>query len=349
MSVEGTFKDSPISDILQWIDSARKTGILFLESGKQEIKIFFSGGKVLWAEDNVRNPEMRLGIILMETGKIDQSQLNEALARQKKTEQLLGVVLLEMGYLKGLELERAMQRQVIETASSVLQWNDGRYRFSSHRDLNIDERLVEPISVPVLLSDGIGLGERRESIEEEIPSLGNPLERSPGDEVEKERLAEWVPEGSSWGKGSPWEMHEGKPIVSPSQGGSPKIVPIGVSAIVLLLILFQVVILRSDVRVLIPLSFSGENKVALAKAYQAKFEVEGWSEAVRHFYAQQGVLPRSLEELKAREKGMGLRERDPWGRTYRYQSEDRTFRIVSLGADALKGTADDIQGGESSQ
>jgi hypothetical protein len=348
MSVEGTFQDSPISDILQWIDSGRKTGILFLESGKQEIKIFFSRGKVLWAEDNLRNPEMRLGIILTETCKIDQSQLNEALARQKKTEQLLGVVLLEMGYIKGLELERALQRQVIETASSVLQWNDGRYRFSSHRDLDIDERLVEPISVPVLLSDGMGMGEGRESIEEEIPSAGSPPERSPGDEVEKEGLAEWVPGESSWGKGSPWEIQEGKPVVSPSRGGSPKIVPIGVSAMGLLLILFQVVILRSDVRALIPLSSSGENKVALAKAYQAKFEIEGWSEAVFHFCAQQGFLPRSLEELKAREKGMDLRERDPWGRTYRYQSEDRTFRIISWGADGLRGTADDIEGGEPS-
>lgn len=196
MALEGTFKDFPATDIFQLIGLQRKTGILFLESGQRQIKIFISEGKVIWAEDNQRNPEARLGQLLVNTGKIQKEQLEEALIRQSQTKQRLGSILLQMNYLKGQELETTLEHQVVETAFQVFRWKEGQYLFSAQRNPDPSEHLIAPLPVESILLDAMRMIDEWPLIEDKIPSFENYLYKAPhlSNSMDKNRLREeeWV-------------------------------------------------------------------------------------------------------------------------------------------------------------
>jgi hypothetical protein len=177
MSLEGTFRDFPITDIFQLIGMQKKTGVLALEVAEQKIRVFFSEGRVIWAEDNLRIPEIRLGVLLLNAGCILKEQLEGALARQKETRERLGFILLQMGHLRGQDLERALERQVFETASQVFRWKEGRYQFSPLRNLEIREHLIEPFSVENLLLEAMRMLDEWPLIERELPSFDRLLDK----------------------------------------------------------------------------------------------------------------------------------------------------------------------------
>jgi hypothetical protein len=382
MSLEGTFRDFPITDIFQLIGMQKKTGVLALEVAEQKIRVFFSEGKVIWAEDNLRIPEVRLGVLLLNAGCILKEQLEGALARQKETRERLGFILLQAGHLRGQDLERALERQVFETASQVFRWKEGRYQFSPVRNLEIRERLIEPFPVENLLLEAMLMLDEWPLIERELPSFDRLLDkgRQVSDRIQMERfnederrifdladgtknlrgiveashlnefdtckiLAGFLRSGVLETRACPSTVPEAKSPALPSEA----VLSQGISflasavAIAVLLLLGNIFILHSDSSNLIPFSPSGEKEVALAKSYRARLEIKGWSNALRQFYAEWGSWPTALSELGVGRKGADLREEDPWGRAYQYQHEDTAFRIRSLGRDGIEGTADDVE------
>lgn len=383
MALEGTIKDFPVTDIFQLIDMQNKTGSLALEAEHQLVRVFFSEGKVIWAEDNLRDPEARLGVILTNTGKLDKERLEEALARQKGKKERLGSILLHMGCVTEGELEEALERQVSETAFQVFRWKEGRYRFTAQRSLEIQERLVKPLAVENLLLEAMRILDEWPLIEKELPSLDSLLFRAPRGPrgVEAEKLTEeerWildlvdgvkslrgVIEASALGeldtckilagflrsgvleaKAKPSEEQEAEVFPLPGAKLRPEGPWILLSAVALLLMVLNLFLLHSDPANLIPFYPSGGKSVASAKVYWAKSEIKGWEEALRRFYGEWGYWPRSLKELKTKEGGIVLGDKDAWGNGYQYRVEETGFHISSFGEDGIEGTEDDIRGGE---
>jgi hypothetical protein len=362
-----------------------KTGVLSLEAEKQQIRVFFSEGKVAWVEDSIRDPEMRLGVLLSKSGKVDKAKLDQALSRQKETKERLGLVLLNMGAVSGIDLERTLERQVFDTASQVFRWKGGRYRFTPQRSLDIKERLLEPLRVENLLLDAMRMLDEWPLIEREIPSfdsilakaqdLSSKMEagrlseedrevlglvdgaRSIGEIVEASHLSEFdtckilagfVRSGAVQARSPAAKAREAEAQLPPTV--SQETAHGGIAhlgwALGLLLLAANLFIFGFHLSPLVPLVPLGEKEAALARVYRAKSDIKGWSEAARRFHAESGNWPSGLKELKSREKGMGLAEKDPWGNTYRGQVEAGEFYITSLGEDGIERTDDDIRGGE---
>ncbi len=379
MALEGTFKDFPITDILQLIGLQRKTGLLTLEANEQEIRIFFSEGNVIWVEDSLRNPEDRLGVMLTNVGSISKGQLEEALAKQRKTRERLGFILRQMGYIKVQDLEKALERQVFETTSQIFRWKEGRYRFSSQRISHSMDCLAEPIPIENLLLEAMRMIDEWPLIEREIPSLDSLLTKAPrgsekagledADEdgrrilglVDGKKsvreiidashlsdfdtckiLAGFVSSGILKVKASTGPIAEGAPLAPSSRRGLQVGISFLFSFMAVGLVLANVFILHPHISSLIPFAPSGERKEALAKSYLAKLEIEGWIEAARQFYAQRGSWPSNLEEFKLEGQGRKLQKKDPWGNPYRFQWENAALVIMSMGEDGIKGTGDDI-------
>ena len=381
MALEGTFKDFPITDILQLIGLQKKTGLLTLETNEREIRIFFSEGNVMCVEDSLRNPEERLGVLLTNAGSISKGQLEEALARQRETRGRLGFILLQMGYVKGQDLERTLERQVFETTSQIFRWKEGRYKFSSQRISHSRDCLADPIPIENLLLEAMRMIDEWPLIEREIPSLDCLLTKNLAssenvgleDASEDGRrifglvdgkknvreivdvshlsdfdtckiLAGFVSSGILEVKASAGPIAEAQPHAPSSRRGLQLGVSFLFSCMALILVLANVFILHPDISSLIPFAPSGEEKEALAKSYLAKLEIERWIEAAREFYAERGSWPSNLEECKLEGKGRKLQEKDPWGNPYRFQWEKAAVVIMSRGGDGIKGTADDITG-----
>jgi hypothetical protein len=379
MALEGTFKDFPITDILQLIGLQRKTGLLTLEANEQEIRIFFSEGNVISVEDSLRNREERLGVMLTNVGSISKGQLEEALARQRRTRERLGFILRQMGYIKVQDLEKALARQVFETTSQIFRWKEGRYRFSSQRISHSMDCLAEPIPIENLLLEAMRMIDEWPLIEREIPSPDSLLTRAPSgsekagleDADEDGRrilglvdgkksvreiigeshlsdfdtckiLAGFVSSGILKVKASTGPIAEGPPLAPSSRRGLQVAISFLLSFMAVGLVLANVFILHPDISNLIPFAASGERKEALAKSYLAKLEIEGWIEAARQFYAKRESWPSNLEDFKLEGQGRKLQEKDPWGNPYRFQWENAALVIMSMGGDGIKGTGDDI-------
>ena len=379
MALEGTLKDFPITDILQLIRLQKKTGLLTLEANEQEIRIFFSEGNVIWVEDSFRNPEERLGAMLTTAGSISKGQLEEALARQRRTRERLGFILRRMGYIKAQDLEKALERQVFESTSQIFRWKEGRYRFSSQRISHSMDCLAEPIPIEHLLMEAMRMIDEWSLIEREIPSLESLLARAPRssekaglEDIDEDGtrilglvdgkksvreiidashlrdfdtckiLAGFVSSGILEVNASAGPIAEDQPFAPSSRRGLQLGISFLFSFMAAALVLANIFTLHADISSLIPFAPSGGQRNALAKSYLARLEIEGWIEAARQFYAERGSWPNNLGECRPEGKGRRLQEKDPWGNPYRFQLEKAELVIMSMGGDGIRATHDDI-------
>ncbi len=149
MSLIGNLEDLSLPDILQIINLSKKSGILFIQRGDEEGKIYFRQGKVTLAigPQNRRN----IGNILIEKGFITQAQLNAAVAEQKSGDmkQLLGAILVQMDLIDQETLEQAVQQQIEESVYYFLTWRDGTFKFDLKE---VDGRMEVGIDPQVLIS-----------------------------------------------------------------------------------------------------------------------------------------------------------------------------------------------------
>ena len=93
MALQGTINDFGLADILQLIGIQRKSGILTIQNDDDVVTVKFLEGQVVGADTKRRSVEDLLGAVLVNTGRITESQLDQALGVQKKTLQRLGHIL----------------------------------------------------------------------------------------------------------------------------------------------------------------------------------------------------------------------------------------------------------------
>ena len=106
--LRGNFQTMPLPDLLQWIGTARHSGILTLEKGPVSKRIFFREGAIVSSSSN--DPQEFLGQFLLRHRLITEDQLRSAMDLQKKVGKLLGRVLLDDGAIKEEDLSRLLKR-----------------------------------------------------------------------------------------------------------------------------------------------------------------------------------------------------------------------------------------------
>ena len=125
MALKGTLGDFALTDILQLIGLQRKSGLLVIRHGDDEVSVGFEDGRVVSAESRERPAELKVGQLLVRSGKLTEQRLSEALEIQKKTLQRLGHVLLRHGWIEKEALSRELQLQMTETVYDLFRWRDG--------------------------------------------------------------------------------------------------------------------------------------------------------------------------------------------------------------------------------
>ncbi len=127
MGLVTTLDTMALADVLQWIDGARKTGILRVTRGKANAMFHFTEGRLTGGTSN--DPPLLLGQFLLSRGKITEDTLHEALELQEKNHRLLGDILLQMGAVTAEELERACVAKAEETIFGLLEWTEAMVEF----------------------------------------------------------------------------------------------------------------------------------------------------------------------------------------------------------------------------
>jgi len=127
IQLAGTLSTMSLADLLQWVCLGFKTGTLHLESGRVKKQIHVDTGKLVSATSNL--PRERLGQLLLHHGRINEEQLQTALARHEACKKPLGEVLCDMGLLDEESLVAILEMKVEETIYDLFLWSEGNFHF----------------------------------------------------------------------------------------------------------------------------------------------------------------------------------------------------------------------------
>ncbi|MGE0709959.1 MAG: DUF4388 domain-containing protein [Planctomycetota bacterium] len=125
-SFKGNLEVLNLSDIFQSLAMNRHSGTLVVNDGKREKKIFFAEGEICLLTSGRR---MRLGDLLVSSGKITSEDLDLALKLQKQSRKRLGEILVEEGFCEEGDVEGIVRMQVEEELYDLFLWRKAEFEF----------------------------------------------------------------------------------------------------------------------------------------------------------------------------------------------------------------------------
>jgi len=159
MSFTGDLSQLPIVDVIQLMNSTRKSGILGVKGRKGESQLVFKEGYIVSA--NHLNNSVRIGEILVEQGVVSRDDLERTLEAQKQAgrqRKPLIVTMLELGMVDEQKAYAGLQALIMMTIVEILTWRNGsfyleaalcntgdNYRFypeSINREVNVDTQSI---------------------------------------------------------------------------------------------------------------------------------------------------------------------------------------------------------------
>lgn len=176
MSLKGTLKDFGIADILQLIGQQQKTGTLYLNNGAQEVQIGFRDGSIVKVESITRKRKDLIGTMLVRAELITDTQLEAALATQRRTLKRLGDVLVSSGFLTTEKFQQMMQLQATETLYKLFTWKAGTYEFKQEQ-VELDADAITPLRAESVLMEGFRMVDEWPVIRKKISRQDMTFER----------------------------------------------------------------------------------------------------------------------------------------------------------------------------
>jgi outer membrane protein assembly factor BamB len=125
-SFKGNLEVLNLSDIFQSLAMNRHSGTLIISDGKREKKIFFAEGEIQLLSSSRR---MKLGELLIATGKITEEDLDLALKLQKQNRKKLGEILVEEGFCAEEDVARIVKFQIEEEIYDLFLWKKADFEF----------------------------------------------------------------------------------------------------------------------------------------------------------------------------------------------------------------------------
>ena len=128
MSFSGDLEHLPIVDIVQLLNSTRKSGTLKLVGGKGESRLVFSDGHIICA--NHSNNSVRLGQVLISMNAITPETLQQTLEEQKQAgeqRQPLVAMLIDSGKLDKELAFKGLEALIVMTIIDILTWDGGTF------------------------------------------------------------------------------------------------------------------------------------------------------------------------------------------------------------------------------
>ena len=123
--LEGSLDRFEVPDLLSFLGTGGRTGVLVLERPDRESKVFLREGRPVFATST--GEELRFGSMLVRLGKVRAEVLERALTRQPGGR--IGQVLLSEKILTEQELAAFLKVQVSEVIFDAFAWNEGAFSF----------------------------------------------------------------------------------------------------------------------------------------------------------------------------------------------------------------------------
>ncbi len=193
MALKGNLRDFSITQLLNLISVAQKTGTLVVEVPSQEIWVFFREGKLAYARNG--HEDNSLAAILYRAKKLSAAQFKAIRERAgAMSDKELGLLLINANYLSQQDILTSLQAYFTGVVNHLFVMVEGLFRFEMAL-MPPDDKITVRIGLENLIIEGSRRLREWEQLQDEIPSLDMALKFSerPGTNLRNVNLSieEW--------------------------------------------------------------------------------------------------------------------------------------------------------------
>lgn len=169
MALRGNLRDFTVTQILNLINLARKTGTLVVESPGESARVSFHEGKL--AHACIGQEDRDLAFILHRSHKINSGQFK---AIRQRTNQIsdkeFGLLLINAGYVSQEDILVSLQQYFTEVVQQLFTWVEGVFQFDNDM-LPPNDRINARLDLENLILKGSRQMREWDQLQDEIPSL----------------------------------------------------------------------------------------------------------------------------------------------------------------------------------
>jgi hypothetical protein len=169
MALRGNLRDFTITQLLNLINLAQKTGTLVVDGPSEQAYVSFREGKLAYAR--VGQDDGSLALVLHKANKLSVNQYRAIIERAGRiSDKELGLLLINAGYLSQDEILANLQGYFTEIIRRLFTWVEGFFRFEGEM-LPPDDRINVRLDLENIIIEGSRQLREWEQLQDEIPSL----------------------------------------------------------------------------------------------------------------------------------------------------------------------------------
>jgi hypothetical protein len=193
MALKGNLRDFTITQLLNLINLARKTGTLIVEGPGERITVSFRDGKLAFAQAGAEDNS--LISVLYRSNKLTAAQhraLKERAGNMSDKE--LGLLLVNANYISQQDIIASLQGYFVGIVNRLFTWIEGLFRFENDL-LPPDDKITVRVGLENIIIEGSRRLREWEQLQDEIPNLDMSLKFAdrPGANIKNFNLSveEW--------------------------------------------------------------------------------------------------------------------------------------------------------------
>jgi uncharacterized protein DUF4388 len=177
MSIQGTLKTMSVSDLLQFLAAARKTGTLKVARAAIVKEIVLENGVIVGSRSN--DPKELLGQVLLHYGKIGEDQLKAAMEIHRQSGDRLGNILSAQGIVSAADVVYALRTRTLDIIYDLFLWEEATFEFFDGEPLPSDIIRIQ-VEAQSVIMEGIYRIDEWSRYRAVIPSDRTFFELNPG-------------------------------------------------------------------------------------------------------------------------------------------------------------------------
>ena len=193
MAIKGNLSDFTLTQLLNLINLAQKSGTLVVEGSNEAVEVYFTDGKLAYAQNG--QDDCSLVGILHKSKLLSSSQYRGIKANGNgMSDKELGLLLINANYFSQQDILSSLQSHFVDVVNRLFTWMEGIFQFKSDV-YPPEDKITVQVNLENLILEGSRQIQEVEHLEEEIPSLeiGVKFVDRPGENISNLKLSseEW--------------------------------------------------------------------------------------------------------------------------------------------------------------
>jgi hypothetical protein len=169
MAIKGNLHDFTLTQLLNLITLAQKSGTLVVERSNEAVEVFFTDGKLAYADTG--HDDNSLAGILHKSELLSSAQYRGITSNVNgMSDKELGLLLINANYFSQQDIISSLQTHFTEVVNRLFTWMEGFFHFET--DIAPpDDKITVRVNLENLILEGSRQIRELEHLEDEIPSL----------------------------------------------------------------------------------------------------------------------------------------------------------------------------------